>query len=109
KKADLMSASCSMCQHAGYRCQLSGLAGQGFDFGIQAALMTSSLVLVNQAFVSDAIDHFNSIYISRLCSSKIAGFNGINYFLQIGTPHRAHAGVVLASFFVLTRAFSSLG
>src|SRR5437868_10686270 len=81
----------------------SGMAArlsQSFDLGIQAALVTSSLILVDQAFVSDAVDNSNSSDVSSSSGSLITCFNGCNHFLQVGTPHRAHACVVLASFFV---------
>ena len=56
---------------------------QGFDLGVQAALVTGSLVLVNQAFVSDAVDNSNSSNVSGSSSCLVTCFNGSNHFLGL--------------------------
>src|SRR5690625_5558540 len=84
------------------------LSGQRFNSAVQAALMASGLVLVDQAFVGYAVDHRNGSCVRSLGRFSIAGFNGADYFFHISARHGAQAGVVLAGVFVLACTLSGL-
>jgi hypothetical protein len=79
-----------------------------FDLGIQAALMTSGLVFVDDAFVGNAIDDRNGSGVSSFSSFGIAFVDRGNNFLDVGAHHRAQAAVVQTSVFCLLGAFPRL-
>ena len=70
-----------------------------FDLGRQAALVTSSFVLVDQAFGRHTIHDRLSNSESGSRSSFVARGDSSNDFLQVGTGHGTTAGVVLTAFF----------
>ena len=69
--------------------------------------MTSSLVLVDQALSSHAVQNGLSGVESGLGSSLITGSNGRNNLLDESTGHGTAAGVVLTSLLCLNRALLS--
>lgn len=60
--------------------------------------MTGSLVFVDDAFVSHAIDHRDGSGISRFGRILVAAFDGGLYAFDICAHHGAKAGVMLAVF-----------
>lgn len=72
---------------------------------IQAALMTRSLVSVDQALVGHTIDSRHSMLVGGFCFSLIAFINCVIYIFYAGTHHCAHAHVVGATVNGLSGAF----
>jgi hypothetical protein len=85
-----------------------GLSGQLLDSIVQTALVTSGLVLVNDAFVGNAIDNRYSAAVGLFRCFQVFGFNGAYNLLDVGADHGAQAGVVLASLVILARALTGL-
>ena len=79
------------------------------NLSVETALVTSSLVLMNQALTSHMIENGYRFFQSRLSRGFVAIFNGFENALYLRAHHRALAGVALASGFRLPGAFSSLG
>ena len=95
---------------AGLFMQVEKLASsQFFHLCIQAALVTSSLVFVANALVSHAVDNRNGSIHRSLCSVMLTSSNGCLSSLHISANHGTQAGVVLATLFVLFRAFARSG
>ena len=69
--------------------------------------MTSSLVLVDQAFGRHAIQNWLCSRESSLSSSFVTRCDRCNNFLDESTGHRTTAGVVLAGFLCLDSALLS--
>ena len=63
----------------------------------QTALVTSSLVLVDDAFVSHAVDHRYSGGEGGLGFFQVLGVDGFHDVLDVGAHHGAQAGVVAAT------------
>lgn len=82
--------------------------GQFFDRFIQAALMASSFVRVDQSFARHAINNRHSSFVGFRCSGFVARFNGGDHALNVGAHHRTLASVALAADFGLTGSFTSL-
>jgi len=78
---------------------------QRFDLGVQAALVTGSLVFMDDAFVGHAVDHGNRCGVSSLGVFFVAGQNGGLNFLDTGAHHGAEAGIVLAVLLGLASTF----
>ena len=72
--------------------------GQSFDFGRQAAFVTSRFVFVVNAFVGDAVDHFHRFLEYCLGGSFVACFHGFQHFLNRCAESSTLAGVVGALF-----------
>jgi len=63
--------------------------------------MTSSFVLVNQAFSSHSVKYWSSSRKCSLCSFFVTASNCSDYFLDACTSHRTTASVMLATLFGL--------
>jgi len=86
-----------------------GFFAKGFDLGVQAALMSSGLVFVDYAFISDTVDHWNSYRISGFGGVQIAALYGFYHVLNIGAHHGTQTGVVGSGFVILACALFRLG
>jgi len=60
------------------------LSNEGFDALVQAALVTSGLVLVDDAFVDHAIDDRHGIFVRRNGSVFVAGITSLDDILDLG-------------------------
>src|SRR5690606_21867525 len=78
------------------------------DGGRQAALVTGSLVLVNDLLVRDAVDGAHRGAKDRLSRRLVATRDGLANGLDRGTQAGAEAGVVSANLDCLTGALASL-
>src|SRR5262245_41095627 len=94
------------CATAPFRVQPE--ESESLDSGAQAALVTSSLVLVNDLLVNDRIDHANGILIDGLGGSLVASFDGLLHFLDRGAQSRTQAHIVRALLGRLAGALASL-
>ena len=83
--------------------------GERLDSGGQTALVASSLVLVDDVFVSHAVDNAAGFTQRFASHSLVAGSDGLTDALDSGTQHRAQAGVVLVTLNRLASALASLG
>src|SRR5690606_20560197 len=86
----------------------SGGGSHGLDVCVQAALVTSGLVLVDDALVSHAVDDRNSSSVGSLCFFQVFGFDRLDYVLDVGTNHGAQACIVIAALLGLLGAFLGL-
>ncbi len=84
---------------------LGGSGAEGLDVAAQTALVTSSLVLVDDAFVSHAVDHRYSGGEGGLGFFQVLGVDGFHDVLDVGAHHGAQAGVVAATLLSLFGAF----
>src|SRR5690606_36501400 len=88
---------------------LSRLGGSSFaqrlDVRVQAALVTSGFVLVDDAFVSHTVNDRNSCGEGGLGKLEILGSNSLDHVLDVGTNHRAQAGVMATALLSLFGAF----
>lgn len=57
--------------------------GKGLDLGIQAALVTSGAVLVDDALVGHAVDHRHGNRVGGLGIGLVAGGNGVHDLLDV--------------------------
>ena len=69
----------------------SGLHGP--NLCIEPAFVTSSLVLVNDAFTRHAVEHGHSLSKSTFRETLVTGFNRTEHPLDARAHHRALAGV----------------
>ena len=76
---------------------VSRLRAQCLHLGIQAALVASGLVLVNDALIGHAVDDRYGAGISGLGCLRVTAFYGSVYFLDLGAHQGAQAGVVGAA------------
>lgn len=70
--------------------------------------MTSCLIFVNDAFICHAIYDWNRHEIGRLRDRMIAGGDCRIHFFNVRANHGAQAGIVLTTFFILSRALLCL-
>ena len=71
------------------------------DLGIQTALVTSSLVLVDNAFAYHAIDNRYRFQVGFLGIVFVASGDFVNHFLDVCANHGAQTGIVSATLFSL--------
>ena len=90
------------------RVSVEASAAEGFDLGVQAGFVSSRLVLVHDAFADHTVDDGNgrgqggcSFRLSTALDRSIDALNE-------DANHGSLAGILTASFFCLSRAFSSL-
>jgi hypothetical protein len=81
---------------------------QGLDVAIQAALMTSGFVLVDDAFIGHTVDNWHGQNVSSRLFSVFC-VDGFNYILDVGTNHGTQAGVVAATLLSLFCTFLAEG
>ncbi len=81
---------------------------QGADVLTKTALVTGSLVFVDQAFSDRFIDNRNGLAVSGLGGFRITGGNRFHDILDMGAQRGALTGIALAAVFSLTGAFTSL-
>src|SRR5690606_15211024 len=79
------------------------------DGSCEAALVASSLILVNDVLVGNAIDDAGGLAENFVGSSLIASFDGLTHTLDGGAHHGAKAGVVLVASNRLAGALAGLG
>jgi GTP-binding protein len=84
-----------------------GLSRERFDPGVQSALVTSGLVLGNNAFVDHAVDNRHSILVGCRRCFLVAGITCLYDALNLGPHHGAHTHVVFAGLFRLAGALPS--
>ena len=80
---------------------------EGLDVRAQAALMTGSLVLVDQATRRITVQHRQSADVSGFSGGGILGVQGLDDFLHQGAQHRAVTGVARITDFGLLGALFS--
>src|SRR5690606_28709458 len=78
---------------------------EGLDMAVQAALVTSGFVLVDDAFVGHTVDHGHGCSVSSTSFFQIFCVDGFDHILDVGTNHGAQAGVVAATLLSLNCAF----
>ena len=78
--------------------------GERFDSLVQAALVASCLVFVDDAFVNHAIDDRHGFPVGRHSSVFVAGITGLDDTLDLGTHQGAHTHIGLAGLFRLAGA-----
>lgn len=83
------------------------LSSQILDLSAQAALVTGSLVLVDNAFAYHAIDNGYRFLVGFLGVFFVAGGNFVNHFLDVCANHGAQTGIVSATLFSLACTFLS--
>src|SRR4249919_70295 len=66
---------------------------EGLDAGVDAALVTGSLVLVDQAACGETIEDRHGSLVGGFGSSDVVGLNGLENALNGGTQHGAMAGI----------------
>src|SRR5690606_33411556 len=79
-----------------------------FDSSGKTAFMTSSLVLVNDVFVGNAVDDAGCFAQHFGGGSFVAGFDSLTNALDGRAQHRAQAGIVFIERNRLAGAFASL-
>lgn len=82
---------------------------QSSNLRIESALVSSSLVLVDQTLSSHMIKYRNGILVRSFCCAFVAGGDSRKNTLYHCAHHGALAGITLARFFGLTHAFACLG
>jgi hypothetical protein len=70
------------------------LRSERLDLRIQTALMSCSLVFVDDAFVRHAVNNRHSLSVGCLSLLYIATFDGGQNVLDIGANERTEAGIV---------------
>ena len=98
---------------AGWRWRAAGSGRRGAQFqrldpGIQPALITSRLVLVDQAFVGGAVDDGYAGFIGGISSLGIASLQRLDRILDIGAERRPNGHVVSTTGLRLAGAFTGL-
>src|SRR5690606_16552802 len=78
---------------------------EGLDVAVQAALVTSGLVLVDDAFVGHTVDYRHGCNVSSTSFFQIFCIQGLDHILDVGADHGAQAGVVAATLLSLNCAF----
>ena len=73
---------------------------------IQATLLPSSFVRVNQTFRGRRVNNRYSFFVRLLCFRLIAFFDGFNRIFYMSSQARAQTDILLSSRFCLSRAFS---
>src|SRR5690554_6227565 len=86
----------------------SGGGSQGLDVCVQAALVTSGLVLGDDALVGHAVDDRNGSSVGGLGFFQILGVDRFYNVLDVGTNHGAQACIVIAALLGLLGAFLGL-
>lgn len=70
--------------------------------------MAGGFVLVDDTFVSHAVNNWNRFGIGSFGLLDIFGVNGGHNFLDVSTYHGTQAGIVVATLGVLARALAAL-
>ena len=83
-------------------------SGQRANLRIEPALVSSSLILVDQTLASHVVKHRNHFLVGCLGGSLVATCDGRKHPLNHGAHHRALAGVTLTRFFGLANALACL-
>lgn len=84
------------------------LRGKGLHFFIQARLVSSGFIFVHDAFGDHAVDQRQGICQRGAGCAGVSRSYGCVYALNIGAHHGSLTGILDASFFSLSGAFSSL-
>src|SRR5690606_24500880 len=80
-------------------------SGECLDVRIQAALVTSSLVLVDDALVGHAVNDRYGGGVGSVGLAEALGVERLGHVLDVGTDHGAQAGVMATTLLSLFRAF----
>ena len=88
--------------------RLGRRGAERLDVAGEAALVTGSLVLVDQPACGVAIQHRHHFVVGGLGSGLVLALNGLHHFLHGGAQHGALGVVVLTVLFGLTSALTSL-
>ena len=70
--------------------------------------MPSSLILVNDAFISHTVDYWHGVIVGLGSSLVVAAFDGGIYFLDVGAYHGTERGIMAATVLTLSGAFAGL-
>jgi len=84
------------------------LRGECLDLFIEAGFVPRGFILVHDALGHHLVDKRYSLGQGRTGCFRVAGCDRRIYSLDVGAHHGTLAGVVAASFFCLSRAFSRL-
>lgn len=81
---------------------------QSTNLTVKTALVTGSLVFVDQTFTGHVIENRHCFFICSLSSAFVTAGDSCKYTLYHGAHHGSMAGVALTGFFGLANAFARL-